>query len=80
MPSGSCEDEHEFTDDFPGLVRAADLIGSSRDINYVRKQLARFSEFRETGMCVKLKYNSVADLRANYLDIFFPDRLGRPPG
>ena len=40
------EDErHESTDDFPGLVRAADLIGQLADINYLRKQTALFDEF-----------------------------------
>jgi hypothetical protein len=59
------DEQHQSTDDFPGLVRAADLIGQLADINYWRKQAALFSEFRETGMSNKLKYNSVADLRAN---------------
>src|SRR4029079_14476199 len=66
------EDErHESTDDFPGLVRAAVLIGQLADINYLRKQTALFDEFRETGMSNKLGYNSVADLRANYPDFFW---------
>ena len=57
------EDElHESPDDFPGLVRAAVLIGQLADINYLRKQTALFDEFRETGMSNKLEYNSVADL------------------
>ena len=68
VPEG---EQHESTDDFPGLVRAADLIGQLADINYLRKQPALFNEFRETGMNVKLKYNSVADLRANYPDFFW---------
>jgi hypothetical protein len=58
------DEQHESTDDFPGLVRTADLIGQLADINYLRKQAALFNEFRETGMSNKLKYNSVADLRA----------------
>ena len=61
----------QSTDDFPGLVRAADLIGQLADINYLRKQAALFNEFRETGMSNKLKYNNVADLRANYPDFFW---------
>jgi hypothetical protein len=66
------EDEvHESTDDFPGLVRAADLIGQLADINYVRKQPALFEEFLETGMSKKLGYESVADLRRNYPDFFW---------
>ena len=65
------DEQHEFTDDFPGLVRAADLIGQLEDINHLRKQTALFDEFRETGMSNKLGYNSVADLRANYPDLFW---------
>ena len=65
------DEQHESTDDFPGLVRAADLIGQLADINYLRKQTALFDEFRETGMSNKLGYNSVEDLRANYPDFFW---------
>jgi hypothetical protein len=65
------DEQHESTDDFPGLVRAADLIGQLADINYLRKQAALFSEFRETGICNKLNYKTVADLRANYPDFFW---------
>jgi hypothetical protein len=65
------DEQHQSTDDFPGLVRAADLIGQLADINYLRKQTALFDEFRETGMSNKLGYNSVADLRANYPDFFW---------
>jgi hypothetical protein len=65
------EEQHEPTDDFPGLLRAADLIGQLADINYLRKTAALFNEFRETGMNNKLKYNSAADLRANYPDFFW---------
>jgi hypothetical protein len=71
------EDEaHESIDDFPGLVRAADLIGQLADINYLRKQPALFNEFRETGTSEKLGYKSVADLRDNYPDFFW--RTVRP--
>jgi hypothetical protein len=66
------EDEaHESTDDAPGLVRAADLIGQLADINYLRKQSSLFNEFRETGTSEKLGYRSVADLRKNYPDFFW---------
>jgi hypothetical protein len=65
------DEQHKSTDDFPGLVRAADLIGQLADINYLRKQTALFNEFRETGMSNKLGFNSVADLRANYPDFFW---------
>jgi len=36
------DEQHESTDDFPGLVLAADLIGQLADINYLRKQPALF--------------------------------------
>jgi len=65
------DEAHESTDDFPGLVRAADLIGQLADINYLRKQPALFNEFRETGMSDKLGYKTVADRRDNYPDFFW---------
>ena len=73
VPEG---EQHESTDDFPGLVRAADLIGQLADINYLRKQAALFNEFCETGTSNKLNYKSVADLRANYPDFFW--KMVRP--
>ena len=65
------DEQHKPTDDFPGLVRAADLIGQLADVNYLRKQTALFNEFRETGTSNKLGYGSVADMRANYPDFFW---------
>ena len=65
------EEQHAPTDDFPGLLRAADLIGQLADINYLRKTAALFNEFRETGMSKKLNFNSAADLRANYPHFFW---------
>src|SRR5262249_6972315 len=56
---------------FRDLLRAADLIGQLADIYYLRKTSALFTEFRETGMNEKLKYNSPADLRANYPQFFW---------
>src|SRR5262245_66293509 len=60
------DEQHTATDDFPGLLRAADLIGQLADINYLRKTAALFNEFRETGMSDTLKYRSAADLRSSY--------------
>jgi len=66
------EDEvHAPTNDFPGLLRAADLIGQLADVNYLRKTPALFSEFRETGASEKLGYASAADLRASYPAFFW---------
>jgi hypothetical protein len=64
-------EQHSLTDDFPGLLRAADLIGQLADINYLRKTAALFTEFRETGTSKSLKYDSAADLRANYPQFFW---------
>ena len=65
------EEQHAPTDDFPGLLRAADLIGQLADMNYLRKTAALFNEFRETGISNKLKLNSPADLRVNYPQFFW---------
>ncbi len=43
------QEQHASTADYPGLLRAADLIGQLADINYLRKTSALFAEFRETG-------------------------------
>jgi hypothetical protein len=58
------------TNDYPGLVRAADLIGQLADINYLRKMPALFAEFRETGTSEKLGYRSAAELRSAYPGFF----------
>jgi hypothetical protein len=66
------EDEaHADTADYPGLVRAADLIGQLADINYLRKVPALFAEFQETGTADRLGYKSSADLRAAYPGFFW---------
>jgi hypothetical protein len=65
------EEQHAPTDDFPGLLRAADLIGQLADINYLRKTAALFTEFCETGISKKLNLSSAVDLRANYPQFFW---------
>jgi len=65
------DEYHAPTGDYPGLLRAADLIGQLADINYLRKTSALFTEFCETGMNNTLKYNSAADLRSNYPNFFW---------
>jgi hypothetical protein len=65
------DEEHTTTDDYPGLVRAADLIGQLADVNYLRKVPALFAEFSETGASEKLGYRSPADLRASYPSFFW---------
>ena len=66
------EDErHIGTADYPGLLRAADLIGQLADINYLRKTSALFAEFHETGTSERLGYQTPDDLRAAYPDFFW---------
>ncbi len=65
------DDEHSNRADYPGLVRAADLIGQLADPNYIRKIPALFAEFRETGTAEKLGYRNPADLRAAYPTFFW---------
>ena len=64
-------EQHGATSDYPGLLRAADLIGQLADINYLRKASALFAEFRETGAVEKLGYQSPDDLRAAYPAFFW---------
>lgn len=65
------DDEHSNRADYPGLVRAADLIGQLADPNYIRKIPALFAEFRETGTADKLGYANAGDLRAAYPAFFW---------
>lgn len=58
--------DHDNTDDEPGLVRAADLIGQLADPHYMRKINCLFHEFAETGIAEKLGYSTPADLAEGY--------------
>src|SRR4029450_12106593 len=64
-------EQHTSTADYPGLLRAADLIGQLADINYLRKTSALFAEFRETAVSKKLGSQTPDDLRAAYPDFFW---------
>jgi hypothetical protein len=70
------DEEHAETDDYPGLLRAADLIGQLADNNYERRTAALFNEFRETGTAKALNYNSPADVRREYPEFFW--KMVRP--
>jgi len=70
FPVPSEEDAQENTD-FPGLIRAADLIGQLADPQYFRKISALFAEFKETGQAAKMGYTTAADLRAGYPKFFW---------
>jgi hypothetical protein len=54
------------TGHYPGLVRAADLIGQLSDPRYLNKHCALFYEFEETGVNKLLGYRNPADLRKDY--------------
>ena len=57
--------------DYPGLVRAADLIGQLADPDYLRKLPALFHEFEETGATEKFGYESPEDLREGYPNFYW---------
>jgi hypothetical protein len=60
------EEEYGDTTNYPGLVRAADLIGQLSDPRYLHKIPALFYEFEETGVNKILGYRTPGDLRKNY--------------
>lgn len=63
VPSDS---DHQGTADYPGLVRAADLIGQLANPDHIRKLPALFHEFEETGINAKLGFTTPDDLREDY--------------
>ncbi len=65
------EEDHQGSSDFPGLIRAADLIGQLGDPQYHRKISLLFQEFKETGQAAKMGYATAADLRAGYPKFFW---------
>jgi hypothetical protein len=60
------ESDRQETADFPGLLRAADLVGQLADPNHLRKLPSLFMEFEETGTNERLGYKSPADVRRDY--------------
>lgn len=58
--------DHQGTADYPGLVRAADLIGQLSDPHHLRKLPALFAEFDEIGVNAQLGYTTPDDLREDY--------------
>lgn len=60
------EEDHQDTKNYPGLLRAADLIGQLSDPRYLKKIGALFYEFEETGQNKFLNYKHPGDLRHNY--------------
>jgi hypothetical protein len=64
-------EDHQETNSFAGLVRAADLIGQLSDPRYLKKITSLFYEFEETGMTKVLGYKTPADLRKNYAKFYW---------
>ena len=64
-------EDHMITDDYPGLIRAADLIGQLSDPHYMRKINALYQEFYETGTAAKLGYTNPAELAKEYSCFFW---------
>ncbi|MBR8836219.1 MAG: metal-dependent phosphohydrolase [Stigonema ocellatum SAG 48.90 = DSM 106950] len=64
-------DDHQETNSFAGLVRAADLIGQLSDPRYLKKITSLFYEFEETGFNKRLGYKNPADLRKNYAKFYW---------
>jgi hypothetical protein len=65
------DNDHQGTADYPGLVRAADLIGQLADPQHTRKFPALFAEFEETGVNAQLGYQTPDDLREDYPAFFW---------
>lgn len=60
------QEQYQDTHHYPGLTRAADLIGQLSDPRYLQKLPALFYEFAETGTNQQLGYHHPDDLRAGY--------------
>ena len=65
------DEDHQDTTNYPGLVRAADLIGQLSDPRYLKKVGALYYEFEETGVNKGLGYRHPGDLRHNYAKFFW---------
>ncbi len=65
------DESYAATHDFPGLARAADLIGQLADTNYISKVSALFREFEETGESRRLNHRGAADLRESYPSFYW---------
>ncbi|MBL1178758.1 Npun_R2479 family HD domain-containing metalloprotein [Pantanalinema sp. GBBB05] len=70
FPIPAAED-HQDTVNYPGLVRASDLIGQLSDSRYLKKITALFYEFEETGVNKVLNYQTPGDLRRNYAQFYW---------
>ncbi len=60
------DEAHASTLDYPGLVRAADLIGQFSDPRYLNKLNHLFQEFDEQGINQHLGYHGLDDMYLGY--------------
>ncbi|HEY9750022.1 MAG TPA: Npun_R2479 family HD domain-containing metalloprotein [Allocoleopsis sp.] len=65
------DSDHQDTVNYPGLLRAADLIGQLSDCRYLQKINALFYEFEENGTNKHLGYRHPGDLRQGYPKFFW---------
>ncbi len=65
------DEEHSDTVNYPGLARAADLIGQLCDPRYLQKIPALFYEFEEAGANKTLGYRTPSELRKNYPSFYW---------
>jgi hypothetical protein len=64
---------YQVTDNFAGLVRAADFIGQLGDPDYLRKIPALFFEFEQLGTNTKIGYKSPTDMRRGFATFFWKE-------
>lgn len=62
--------DYRICDDYPGLVRGADLIGQLSDQRYLNKLSAVFFELEENGPDYRQDYHEPGDLMRGYPDFF----------
>jgi len=65
------DEDHKDTTGYPGLLRAADLLGQMSDPRYPLKVPALFVEFKETGEAEHLGYTTAQDLKEGYPSFFW---------
>ena len=65
------DEDHLDTVNYPGLVRAADLIGQLGDPRYLQKISGLFYEFEETGANKTFGYRTPGDVRSNYPSFYW---------
>lgn len=65
------DEAHRDTKGFPGLTRAADLIGQLADPGHLRKMPALYCEFEEIGANRENGYRNPGDMRRKYARFFW---------